>query len=198
VGAAPADRNRHVRVFANPSRAAAPEGFFILPSPRGSDASYPASMPGRETRIPGPRSSSASVRSAGPAGGNGARANRAVHRWRGEPKGSLGGAPFLRAPRRLFIQFKFAGGEDLGYFDPWERRVSTPAGLRSVPWSWSREDQRDAGSGPPWRHGGLASSETESRCRLFPSDPNAGGEERRYFGTVRSKVRVLPRPDRGL
>lgn len=68
---------------------------------------------------------------------------RAVHRWRGEPQGSLGGAPFLESAATFFFDFpppfgrhrssrpvlggqEFAGGEDLGYFAP-------RAGFRSRP-----------------------------------------------------------------
>jgi len=41
-------------------------------------------------------------KSAGPAGGNGARGHRAVHRWRGEPQGSLGGAPLIESAATQF------------------------------------------------------------------------------------------------
>ena len=73
----------------------------------------------------------ARARSAGPAGGNEARAR---HRWQSEPgRVRYGGAP-LRAPRQnLFCNLLAAsrgstnaGGEDFGYFAPWEKRVRIP------------------------------------------------------------------------
>ncbi len=76
--------------FANPSRAAAPEGFFISPTARPR-----RQMPGEEPDgRPGSRDREIGQK-------RGARrrercaSDRAVHRWRGEPKGSPGGAPII-------------------------------------------------------------------------------------------------------
>ena|SRR5215472_5077438 len=141
-------------------RASSSGGYFIFRSMVIRNSSG-----GSRSGRPGSRGSrrKARARSAGPAGGNEAQAG---HRWQsGLGKGSLRRCAVESAATDFVSQFWLAasrgstnaGGEDFGYFAPWEKRVRIPPlTSRTVEAAPRRPSRRGLGSSARkrlrWRH----------------------------------------------